>query len=85
MKEMGRNVVCTLVVFMFGTALALFILRPLKLDGEIATLINIMIGALSAEFSGVVRYYIGSSRSSSDKDETIKAVVEQTAVTTKTP
>lgn len=76
MKDAGRNVVCTLVVFLFGMALALFILRPLKLDSEVTTLINIMIGALSAEFSGVVRYYIGSSRSSSDKDDTIKAVVE---------
>jgi hypothetical protein len=77
MKDAGRNVVCTLVVFLFGMALALFILRPLKLDSEVTTLINIMIGALSAEFSGVVRYYIGSSRSSSDKDEMIKNVVEQ--------
>lgn len=81
MKDMGRNVVCTLVVFFFGLALAMFILRPLKLDPEVATLVNIMIGALSAEFSGVVRYYIGSSRSSSDKDETIKAVVEKAAPT----
>lgn len=77
MQDLGRNVVCTLVVFLFGMALAMFILRPLKLDPEVTTLINIMIGALAAEFSGVVRYYIGSSRSSSDKDATIKSVVEK--------
>jgi hypothetical protein len=79
MKDAGRNVVCTLVVFLFGVALTLFILRPLKLDAEVTTLLNIMVGVLAAEFSGVVRYYIGSSRSSSDKDETIKSVVEQKA------
>ena len=79
MKDAGRNVVCTLVVFMFGTALVMFILRPLKLDAEVATVINMMIGALSAEFSGVVRYYIGTSKSSSDKDDTIKAVVEKSS------
>lgn len=78
-------IVASVVVSGFTAVTALFILRPLKLEPEVMTLLNVLIGNLSSNFTVVVAYYMGSSSSSKHKDDMIQSALYATPPTTPTP
>lgn len=70
-KQIGQNIVCTIVVIGFVVVLALFVLRPVTLSEQVLTLLNIMVGTLAAKFGDVIQFFIGSSAGSKAKDDVI--------------
>ncbi|MBW4522186.1 MAG: hypothetical protein KME16_21215 [Scytolyngbya sp. HA4215-MV1] len=78
-KATGRrdwyvSVLGTSVVLAFAVVLGIMIINPTpkqKRDPYTDSLMNILIGALTAGFSTVLGYYFGSSAGSRNKDDTI--------------
>ena len=67
----GRVIVSTVVVFGFIGVTVLYMTQ--KISGNpVPEILSILLGALATNFTAVVGYWIGSSSSSSAKDETIK-------------
>lgn len=73
--NIGPVIVSTIVVSGFMAVLILFILRPINLSDTATTILNVMLGTLSAQFGAVVQYFIGSSAGSKDKDDMTRALL----------
>lgn len=73
--NIGPVIVSTIIVLGFMTVLILFIVRPINLSENATTILNIMLGTLSAQFGAVVQYFIGSSAGSRDKDEMTRTLL----------
>jgi hypothetical protein len=73
--QFGRMIVSVIVVIGFVAIVGLLIVRPIDLDPEVLTILNILVGTLAAMFSVVVQYYMGSSSGSKDKDAIIRSAV----------
>lgn len=71
----GAPVVSVLIVAGFLGALAVFLLRPVTMTEASATVLNILLGALSTAFAQVVNYWLGSSSGSREKDTTMAALL----------
>jgi hypothetical protein len=70
----GPNIVSIIVTLGFcGTTFMFFFWPPAMSDAG-WTALSILLGALAVQFANVVMYQIGSTRSSKEKDETIKSL-----------
>jgi hypothetical protein len=79
----GPNVISVIVTVGFFVSLFLFMFRPIAITSpEAWSILNIMIGSLGTMFAAVVQYQIGSTRSSKEKDDTIRSMANTTAKTT---
>lgn len=79
----GPNIVSVLVTAGFFATVFMFFIKPLPLSSDAWTALSILLGTMASQFANVVMYQIGSTRSSKEKDETIKAQAE--AIGGKTP
>jgi uncharacterized YccA/Bax inhibitor family protein len=71
----GPNVISVIVTLGFFISLFLFMFRPIAItSAEAWSILNIMIGSLGTMFAAVVQYQIGSTRSSKEKDDTIRSM-----------
>ncbi len=70
-------IISALVVLAFFCVLVLLIVRPIEIKAEIANILMILTGTLSAKFGDVVQYHIGSSSGSKEKDELHKELLLQ--------
>lgn len=68
----GGPIVSILVVVLFALVLTVFLTRPIALNDAQAALLNITIGTLTAAFTQVVNYWLGSSHGSAVKDAAIR-------------
>lgn len=66
--RLGPVIISVLVVVNFFFVIALLLLKPVKLDDNITSILMILIGALGNEFAHVVQYWTGSSSGSKEKD-----------------
>jgi hypothetical protein len=66
--RIGPVIISVLVVVNFFFVIALLLLKPVKLDDNITSILMILIGALGNEFAHVVQYWTGSSSGSKEKD-----------------
>ena len=70
-KHAGEVVISAVVLLTFGFMLWLVVTKPIpEANTDIA---KVMLGQLSALAAGVVWWWMGSNRSSKDKDATIAA------------
>ncbi len=71
----GRVIISVIVVVGFIGVTLLYMTR--KLDGNtVPEILSILLGALATNFTAVVGYWIGSSASSTAKDNTIQNMSE---------
>ena len=71
LNDWGRVIVSTVVVVGFIGVTVLYMTQ--KISGNpVPEILSILLGALATNFTAGVGYWIGSSSSSSAKDETIK-------------
>jgi hypothetical protein len=63
----GAPVISTVITLGFFGSLASMMMLPAVADAGRAAMLNIMVGALGAAFTGVVQYWTGSNRSSDEK------------------
>jgi len=72
----GRVIVSTVVVLGFVGITFPYLTQ--KINGAaVPEILSILLGTLATNFTSVVGYWIGSSSSSSAKDETIKDMVSK--------
>lgn len=70
LNDWGRVLVSTIVVLGFLSVTILYMTQ--KLNGAaVPEILSILLGALAANFTAVVGYWIGSSSGSASKDATI--------------
>jgi hypothetical protein len=70
-NDYGRVVISVVVVIGFIGITVIYMTR--KLEGApVPELLSILLGSLATNFTSVVGYWIGSSSSSSSKDDTIQ-------------
>ena len=74
-KEIITALFSLLFILMFGGALYLILIRPPTLTESQMNLVMIALGVLFSGVNSVLAYYIGSSASSSKKDDTIQQAV----------
>lgn len=74
--KLGSSVISTLVIVGFVIVLVLLIAKPINISDQMASILNILIGTLSAKFGDVVQYHIGSSAGSREKNNMIKGVIQ---------
>jgi TRAP-type C4-dicarboxylate transport system permease small subunit len=67
--KLGPAAVSIMVVVAFMAVVMLLILHPIDFSEKVATILNVLLGTLSAKFGDVVAYHIGSSAGSQSKDE----------------
>jgi hypothetical protein len=73
----GRVIVSTIVVVGFVGITLLYLTQ--KINGAaVPEILSILLGTLATNFTAVVSYWIGSSSSSTAKDETIKDMASKT-------
>lgn len=70
----GSPVVSVLVVVLFALVLTVFLTKPIQFSEAQSALLNITVGTLTAAFTQVVNYWLGSSHGSSSKDAALKAI-----------
>jgi drug/metabolite transporter (DMT)-like permease len=64
-----------LIVIGFFTFMIILILKPVPENNE--SVMNIIVGALIAAFTGVVNYFYGSSKGSKDKTKILSKKVNE--------
>ena len=67
-----RNTISVLIVLGFIGLIYVWMFYPPKGDPSTFSMLNVLIGALAAQFVAVIQYHIGSSKGSDDKNDTIK-------------
>lgn len=77
MHNPGAVIVSTIVTTGFLAVVVLWLVRPINITGEALTVLNILVGSLSAAFTTVVSYYLGSSAGSARKDERLAEVEKE--------
>ena len=65
------------VFIVYAISIGMLLFRPMPMDGQAGTLLTTMMGALTGSVVTIVSYYFGSSKSSSDKDQTIQTIVKK--------
>lgn len=70
------------VVGAFIITITLWMFFPPKGDPGSIAVLNTLVGALGSGFGMVLTYFFGSSKSSSDKDQTIKNTLDTTVAKT---
>ena len=71
LNDWGRVVVSSIVVIGFIVITVMYMTQ--KLNGAaVPEILSILLGALAANFTAVVGYWIGSSSGSASKDQTIQ-------------
>ena len=71
LNDWGRVVVSAIVVIGFIVITVMYMTQ--KLNGSaVPEILSILLGALAANFTAVVGYWIGSSSGSASKDQTIQ-------------
>lgn len=70
----GSPVVSILVVALFAISLMVFLTKPIQFSEAQSALLNITIGTLTAAFTQVVNYWLGSSHGSASKDAALKNI-----------
>ena len=70
----GSPLVSILVVVLFAIALLVFLTKPIQFSESQSALLNITIGTLTAAFTQVVNYWLGSSHGSASKDAALKNI-----------
>jgi|HubBroStandDraft_6_1064221.scaffolds.fasta_scaffold00056_48 hypothetical protein len=71
-KDIIAALFSLIVLLLFGTVLYLVLTHPPTLSEGQAAIAQLLLGVLVTAFAGVMNYYIGSSASSTKKDETIQ-------------
>lgn len=74
MQRNGSVIISTIVAAGFVIVLWLLLSRPLAIAESTLDILKIMLGALGANFTTVVSYWLGSSSGSRDKDATISVL-----------
>jgi len=69
--KIGAVIVSIIVVGGFVSVLLMMIVKPMALDNNLTTLLQIMLGVFAAQFAAVVQFWIGSSAGSKSKDAII--------------
>lgn len=77
--KFGSGIISAIVIVGFFTVVVVLMLRPFAIDGNVAQILNILLGALSANFGSVVQYHIGSSSGSKAKDAIIASQIAPVA------
>lgn len=70
----GAPAVSVLVVVLYAIALVVFMTKPVALNEVQSTILNILLGTLTAAFTQVVNYWLGSSHGSATKDAALKTI-----------
>lgn len=73
----GAPVVSTMVVTGYFACIWLLFMRGEDLPDNIATLINIMFGALQLAFGSVINYWMGSSNGSKKSGDAIREIAQR--------
>lgn len=85
---MQAFVAITVLTGFFGIVFCWMVFPPKTTDAGTLAILNQLTGAVTTLAVAVVSYYVGSSKSSADKDETTKiatkAAVDQAAMTSTT-
>ncbi len=76
LNNWGRVIISTVVVIGFLGVTILYMTQKLN-GGAVPEILSILLGALAANYTAVVGYWIGSSASSTAKDTTIQSIVEK--------
>lgn len=77
LKDKVPAILATVVTLGFFGCLGYMLKFGLNKDMAGAEAMLIMLGALGSAWGSIIAYYFGSSKGSSDKDETIKAAVSK--------
>lgn len=72
--KLSPAIISIIVVLSFIGVVALLLLRPVALSGDVATIINMLTGTLAAKFGDVVAYHIGSSAGSKEKSDILAKI-----------
>ncbi len=79
-----QGFVVAAVFIVYAISIGMLLFRPMPMDGQAGTLLTTMMGALTGSVVTIVSYYFGSSKGSSEKDQTINTIVKKEP-TTETP
>lgn len=66
--------VAVAIFTIYGTSMIMLLFRPMPMTETAGTVLTGMIGVLTGAVVTIVTFYFGSSKSSQEKDETIKAM-----------
>ena len=75
-SDYGAIVVSGLVVVFFGLAMVVWMFVPVQEQNQ--TMLNMLVGALTASFVQVIGYWVGSSAGSKAKDDLLLAATPTT-------
>lgn len=76
-SKLAPLVIGSIVTTGFMAVIALLIWRPVAFDQSSATLLNVLLGSLAANFGIIVQYVFGSSAGSKQKDEILGSIAQQ--------
>lgn len=77
-----QKILALFIVGAFISVILIWIFFPPKGDAGSIAVLNTLVGTLGAGFGAVLTYFFGSSKSSSDKDDTIKTIAMSDTATT---
>lgn len=75
--KLGPTLISVMVILAFMAAVVLLLVKPIDLKDNAATILNVLLGALSAKFGDVVAYHIGSSAGSKEKSDMLAKIQDK--------
>ena len=75
-----QKILALFIISAFIAVILIWIFLPPKGDPGSIAVLNTLVGTLGGAFMAIVGYFFGSSKSSNDKDDTIKTIAMATPV-----
>jgi hypothetical protein len=66
--------IAILLLLLFGVVIMLLMLVPIYVGEAVGTLLTALIGVLASKVTTIVDFHFGSSKTSKDKDDTIRSL-----------
>lgn len=73
--NIGRSIVSMIVIVGFFLVVALLLVKPVTVAGDIGEILKVLLGLLGGKFSDVVQFHIGSSSGSKEKDDMVRSAI----------